>query len=150
VGTFASGADLLSAGRVPLGVTGWRTISAAEVGLFLAATGHAPDVHVEPMARGAPFPRPVAPGYLTLGLAPALLGELLTVTGHALAVGVGLDRVRFPAPAPVGSRVRAHGLLLAARAVGSAVRVVAELSLECDAAARPVCVAQVVTQLFPG
>ncbi len=148
---FPDPAALLTAAGTELGATAWRPVTPDDVAHFAAVLGGDPWLHTDAdRARSdGPFGRPVASGYLTLALATPFLAELLEVEGYGLDVDYGLDRVRFPAPVPVGSRVRAHGRLLSAHRHPPALRTVVELRYECDAAARTPCVAQVVTLLLP-
>jgi acyl dehydratase len=103
--------DLPNHAGADLGRSGEREITQEQVDLFADATGDHQWIHVDPeRARAGPFGRTVAHGYLSLSLVPSLLFECLQVTGARLTVNYGVNRVRFPAPVPVGERV-----LLAAR-----------------------------------
>src|ERR1700758_2909477 len=106
--TFESVADLAAAAGETIGQSDWVTITQEDVNLFADATGDHQWIHVDPeRAAAGPFGGPIAHGYLTLSPGPALLWEGLEVTDPPLPVNYGLNRVRFPAPLPVGSRVRA-------------------------------------------
>src|SRR3982751_45968 len=85
----------------------WHEITQERVDLFAESTGDHQWIHVDPeRAKDGPFGGTIAHGFLTLSLAPALLGEVLAVPGATFVVNYGLNRVRFPAPVPVGSKVR--------------------------------------------
>lgn len=149
---FDSISGLISSPLVDLGVTDWIPVSRTDVVDFARVTRAPEWIHVdEPRARReSPFGTTVAHGYLTLSLATFFVTQLLQVDGLGLGVNYGLDRVRFPAPTRVGSRVRAAGALVSADAEPVGARTVVELVYECDAADKPVCVAQVVSLLLPG
>jgi acyl dehydratase len=134
------------------GSTGWQTLSQADIQMFADATRAHEWIHVdvERCAQESPFASTVAHGYLTLSLATAFVTELLGGEEQGvLGVNYGLDRVRFPAPIPVGARVRAHGTLRSAIQQGDGVRTVVELIYEVQGAERPPCVAEVVSLLIP-
>ncbi len=106
----ATPAGLLPLAGQELGATDWTEVSQGQVDGFATATGDRQWIHVDPeRARSGPFGTTVAHGYLTLALLAPLLGNLLTVERVAMGVNYGLNRVRFPAPLPVGSRVRLGG-----------------------------------------
>ena len=88
-----------------LGYSEWQTVSQEQVNLFADATGDHQWIHVDPerARRESPFGGPVAHGYLTLSLAPVLVNEVVSVGGVSMAVNLGCNRVRFPAPVPVGA-----------------------------------------------
>lgn len=92
---------------------------------------------VERCARESPFGTTVAHGYLTLSLATRFVTELLEGAGGTIGINYGLERVRFPAPLPVGSRVRAHGTLSAATTQDAGIHTVIELVYEAEGAQRP-------------
>jgi acyl dehydratase len=131
-----------------LGATPWYTISQDDVQRFADATRAHEWIHVdvERSRRESPFGTTVAHGYLTLSLATAMVTDLLGGdTGEVIGVNYGLDRVRFPEPVPVGSRVRARGTLRAAVPEAGGVRTVVELVYERAGSTRPPCVAEVVS-----
>src|SRR5579864_6491834 len=91
-----------------LGYSEWHEVTQEQVNLFADATGDHQWIHVDiERAKAGPFGGPIAHGYLTLSLTPALLAEILEVSGISMAVNYGLNKLRFPAPVPVGSKVRA-------------------------------------------
>src|ERR1700731_4138387 len=90
-----------------LGYSDYRTVTQEEVNLFADATGDHQWIHVDPeRAKSGPFGGPIAHGYLTLSLAPHLVGSIFRVEGISMGVNYGLNKVRFPAPLPVGAKVR--------------------------------------------
>ena len=132
-----------------LGVSDWQVVTQDQVNLFADATGDHQWIHVDPeRARSGPFGQTIAHGFLTLALQPALLHDLALVDGYRLAVNYGLNRVRFPAPVPVGARIRARAILKAAEAVAGGTQVVLESTVEVEGQDKPGCVAETVTRYY--
>jgi acyl dehydratase len=130
---------------VELGPSGWREITQARIDAFAAATDDPQWIHVDPArAASGPFGTTIAHGYLTLSLLVPIAYELLPVEDAALALNYGLDRVRFPAPVPSGSRIRARFSVEAVREVAGGVQVTLAATVEREGAEKPVCVAAVV------
>ncbi|ROO85796.1 acyl dehydratase [Actinocorallia herbida] len=128
-----------------LGTSDWREVTQEDVDLFARATGDHQWIHVdaERAAKG-PFGGTIAHGHLTLSLIPVLLAEILVVEGASLGINYGMNRVRFPAPLRVGSRIRATAALTSAEQVPGGVQAVATVTVTAEDAPRPVCVAEVV------
>lgn len=144
--TFDSAAELLAAAGTDLGVSGWRPVNQSRIDAFADATGDRQWIHVDAeRAAAGPFGTTVAHGFLTLALLPMLLREVVQVRA-AHALNYGLDRVRFPAPLPAGSRVRAGATLLSATPVDAGVQTVLRATVQADGAAKPCCVADLVTR----
>jgi len=99
-------------------------------------------------AKDGPFGGPIAHGYLTLALAPVLLGEVLTVEGISMGVNYGCNKVRFPSPVPVGSRLREGVAVAEVDDVAGGVQVVLDITLETEGSSKPSCVAQVVYRYY--
>jgi len=132
-----------------LGFSDWVRIDQDRVNLFADATGDHQWIHVDPeKAKSGPFGGAIAHGYLTLSLAPVLLGQVLTVQGISFGVNYGCNKVRFPAPVPVGSTLRLGATLAAAEPVEGGVQVTMDLTFEVRDAAKPSCVAQVVYRYY--
>src|SRR5919205_4253600 len=105
--------ELRSASDLDLGVGEWHTVEQKAINQFADATGDHQWIHVDPeMAKQGPFGTTVAHGYLTLALLPMLLSEVVSVSDAAMGVNYGIEKLRFTAPVPSGSRVRAHAKLL--------------------------------------
>jgi acyl dehydratase len=107
----AQATDLLAlaADQPDLGHSGWRQITQDQVNLFADATDDRQWIHVDPeRAKAGPFGTTIAHGYLTLSLAPVFIAEILQVENIQMAMNYGLNKVRFPAPVPVGARLRAR------------------------------------------
>jgi acyl dehydratase len=132
-----------------LGFTEWRELTQARVDAFADVTDDHNYIHVDPeRAAAGPFGGTVAHGYLTLSLLAPLIAELLRVDGAATAVNYGLDRLRFPAPLPVGSRFRAGVELLEATEIPGGVHVTVRATVEADGAEKPSLVADVLFRYY--
>lgn len=134
-----------------LGSSEWHDVTQAQVGLFAEATGDRQWIHTDPeRARLSPFGGPIAHGFLTLSLLPALLDEILQVDGCGAVVNYGLNKVRFPAPVPVGSRVRMHASAAAveARTDGS-IDLTLAIEFELEGGSKPCCVAESILRFVP-
>ena len=143
-------AELADSLGVRFGPTPWSMLTQPQVLGFADLTHDHQWIHVdEERARKGPFGTTIAHGYLTLSLVPFFLGQLLEVTETSLAVNYGLERVRFPAPVPVGSSLQASAEIVGVEPRDGSVQLSTRVSVACDSADRPVCVADVVI-LFVG
>jgi acyl dehydratase len=143
-------ADLPALETTVLGPGPWHEVSQQQVNLFADATGDHQWIHVDPeRAATGPFGRTIAHGYLTLSLVPALLDELVQVRDAAQAINYGLGKARFPAPVPVGSRVRLTAVAEKVEPVPSGFQVTLAVTIDCDAAPKPAYVAQVLYRFGP-
>jgi acyl dehydratase len=133
-----------------LGASSWWEISQERVDTFADATDDHQWIHVDAERAGeGPFGAPIAHGYLTASLVVPLLAELLDVQGVAMGINYGLDRLRFPSPVRVGSRIRLRGSVHSVEDVaGGAVQVTIHVTIEVEGAARPACVARVVYRYY--
>jgi acyl dehydratase len=126
-----------------VGDSDWLEITQDRVQQFADATGDHQWIHVDPeRAAAGPFGGPIAHGYLTLSLVSYLLPQVWRVEGFGLGVNYGLERLRFPAPVPVGSRVRLRADLAEAEPVEGGVQVGVDLTIEVDGAPKPALVAR--------
>ena len=147
---FTHPAKLLSAAGQQLGHTDWLDMKQARIDLFADATGDHQWIHVDPeKAKDGPFGATIAHGYLTLSLANLFLPDLMAVQSVAMGVNYGCDRVRFPAPVPVGSRVRGAGEVISAEEVKGGVQVVVRITVEIEGSDRPACVVDTISRFFP-
>jgi len=127
------------------GPSSWIEVTQERINGFADATEDHQWIHVDPeRAAAGPFGGTIAHGYLTLSLVIPLWSELLTVEGIGMAVNYGLNKVRFPAPVPTGSRIRLHGVIAAVTEVKGGAEVVVDLTVEIEGQAKPACVAQAV------
>jgi acyl dehydratase len=141
----SSPGELVGQDGSELGVSSWVEITQERVNLFADATGDHQWIHVDPeRAATGPYGGTIAHGYLTLSLAAGFLEELLRVDGASMAVNYGTNKVRFTAPVPVGSRVRALGELTAVREKGSTMEANVKLTYELEGGDRSPCFAELV------
>lgn len=146
---FESVADLMKAVGEKLGPTDWVTIDQARIDKFADATGDHQWIHVDPVrAAKGPFGATIAHGYLTLSLASLFLPQLMETKNVAMGVNYGTDRVRFPAPVRVGSRVRARGEILSAEEIKGGGQVVIRVTIEIEGGAKPACVVDTISRFF--
>jgi acyl dehydratase len=148
---FQAPKELLGAVGQKLGATGWVAIEQARVNQFADATGDHQWIHVDPeRAKSGPFGGTIAHGYLTLSLVNLFLPELLEVRNVSMGVNYGCDKVRFPSPVRVGSRVRGAGEIVAAEEVkGGAVQVTVRVTVEIEGSDRPACVVDTISRFVP-
>ena len=140
--TALAGADL--------GRTGWMEVTQERVNTFADATGDHQWIHVDTArAAAGPFGGTIAHGYLTLSMVIPLFAELLQVTGTSMGINYGLNKVRFPAPVPVGSKIRLTATLVDIEEVkGGAVQLVVGGVVEREGSDKPVCVLESLTRLY--
>ena len=133
-----------------LGHTGWLEISQDRVNAFADATGDHQWIHVDAeKAAAGPFGGTIAHGYLTLSLVVHLMNELLDVRGVSMGINYGLNKVRFPAPVPVGSKVRLAAQVGAVEDAGvNAVQAVVDVTVELAGSEKPACAAQTVFRYY--
>jgi acyl dehydratase len=132
-----------------VGYSDWHEVTQEQVNLFADATGDHQWIHVDvERAKAGPFGAPIAHGYLTLSLTPVLLAEVMAVTGVSMGVNYGLNKLRFPSPVPVGSKLRAGAKLLEVTDVSGGVQVAIEVTFEIEGGTKPVCVAEVLFRYY--
>ena len=132
-----------------LGTSSWIEVTQERVNTFADATGDHQWIHVDvDRAKAGPFGAPIAHGYLTLSLFIPLFTELLDVAGVSTKVNYGLNKVRFPAPVPVGSRIRLTARLASVEDVAGGVQVTVDGTIEIEGAAKPAAVLQSVSRFY--
>jgi acyl dehydratase len=147
--TFASLADLSAAVGTELGTSDWHLVDQHRVDLFAEATGDHQWIHIDPeRAKSGPFGATIAHGYLTLSLIPVLAKECYSVEGVRMAVNYGSDKVRFPAPVPVGSSVRATAELVSTEEVPGGLQVKVRFTITGKDGGKPHCVADTITRFY--
>jgi acyl dehydratase len=149
--TFQTLSELASCTGQEVAVSDWITITQQQVDLFAEATGDHQWIHVDPeKARAGPFGGPVAHGFLTLSLLPRFFESSFEILGSRLGVNYGLNKVRFTAPVPVGSRLRARMKLLATEPIDNAgLQMTWQVTVEREGADKPVCVAESLVRRYP-
>ncbi len=134
-----------------LGYSDWVEITQEQVQLFADATGDHQWIHIDvERAKEGPFGGPIAHGYLTLSLAPALLPQIIHATGFAMGVNYGTEKVRFPSPVPVGSKLRMGASMADVTEIAGGAQVTMDLTFEVEGSTKPSCVASVVYRYYAG
>jgi len=142
-------ADLREAAGKHLGYTEWEEMTQERVNQFADATNDHQFIHVDvERAKQTPFGGTIAHGYLSLSLMAYVIGELMHVSDAKMAVNYGLDRVRFPAPLPVGSQWRGGAEIMEVTEVPGGVQVKAKGTIEVQGQEKPVCVAETLARIY--
>ena len=140
--TFNSISELTAAIGEDLGYGDWLEVTQERIDAFADATGDHQWIHVDPeRANDGPFGATVAHGYLTLSLLPLLAGDIFTVNGPKLVINYGLNKVRFPSPVKVGSRIRANAEIVSIDDSPAGVTMVVRSTVQIDGVEKPACVA---------
>jgi acyl dehydratase len=149
--TFETLADLSALVGQEVAVSDWITVTQEQVNLFAQATGDHQWIHVDPeKARAGPFGAPIAHGFLTLSMLPKFFETSMHIVQVRMGVNYGLNKVRFTAPVPVGSRLRARMTLLKSEPVDQGgVQMTWLVAVEREGAAKPVCVAESLARHYP-
>ena len=149
--TFQTLGDLAKCVGQVVAVSDWLTITQQQVNLFADATGDHQWIHVDPeKAATGPFGAPIAHGFLTLSLLPKFFESSFEIVESRMGVNYGLNKVRFTAPVPVGSRLRASMKLLASQPIDSdGVQMTWEVTVEREGASKPVCIAESLVRRYP-
>jgi acyl dehydratase len=141
--------ELKQAEGEDLGTSEWREVTQKDIDAFADVTGDHQWIHVDPeRARQTPFGGTIAHGYFTLSLGPSLADEIYELKGFVFAINYGLNKVRFPSPLPVGSRVRVHAKLKALEDVPGGAQMTTELTFEREGGEKPVCVAETLARVY--
>ncbi len=131
------------------GYSDYIEITQERVNQFAEATGDFQWIHVDvERAKSGPFGGPIAHGYLTLSLGPMLYPQVLVITGFSMGVNYGANKVRFPAPVPVGAKLRLGVKLLAVEEIAGGVQNTLEFTYECEGASKPSCVAEIIFRSY--
>ncbi|AVP57027.1 MaoC family dehydratase [Pulveribacter suum] len=148
--TFHSYSEVTASIGQEVAVTDWIDITQAQIDLFAQATGDHQWIHTDPArAAAGPFGTTIAHGFLTLSLMPRFMEAAFEVEGTKMGVNYGLNRVRFPAPVPSGSRLRARLTLAAAEAVApDGLQMTWDVTVEREGSDKPVCVAEALVRSY--
>ena len=134
-----------------LGVSDWHRVTQELIDEFARVTGDDQWIHIDvERAKQSPFGGTIAHGYYTLSLAPRFSYDMFKFEGFAFGVNYGLNRVRFPAPMPVGERVRMRAKLAAIEEIPGGAQLTTELTFEREAGEKPVCVAESLSRVYVG
>jgi acyl dehydratase len=144
---FASPQALLDAVGTDLGTTDWVTITQEQINKFAEATLDNQWIHVDTeRAKTGPFGAPIAHGYLTMSLAAYFGGQLIRVSGISMGINYGADKVRFPAPVPVGSKLRGRGEILDVKEVPGGVQTTVRITIEREGGDKPAAVVDAISR----
>ena len=148
---FKTPHELLDRVGEELGETDWLEIDQTRVDLFADATGDHQWIHVDvEKAKRGPFGGPIAHGYLTAALANSFLPQLIDVQGTSMGVNYGCDKIRFPAPVPVGSKVRGTAVLTSAEETkDGGIQAKITVKIEIEGQERPACVIETISRFYP-
>ena len=134
-----------------LGVSDWHEVTQEAINEFAEVTGDDQWIHVDvERAKATPFGGTIAHGYYTLSLAPRFSYAMFSLEGFAFGVNYGLNRVRFPAPLPVGSKVRMRATLASVEEIPGGAQITTELVFEREGGDKPVCVAESLARVYAG
>ena len=133
-----------------LGSSDWVDITQEQVNRFAEATGDHQWIHVDPerARKESPFGGPIAHGYLTLSLIPSLLPQIIEISGFRMGVNYGTEKVRFPSPVPVGSRVRAGATLQSATPIDGGIHMEIVVTVEIEGGSKPAMVATSLSRRY--
>jgi acyl dehydratase len=132
-----------------LGYSDWHTVTQDQINAFADATGDHQWIHIDPEAAAkGPFGTTIAHGFLTLSLIPMLAVQVSRVNGIRMGVNYGLNKVRFPAPVPVGSKLRAGVKVLSFGPIEGGAQAVNEVTIEREGGDKPCCVAETVVRYY--
>lgn len=146
---FSNVEELKQAVGSHLGFSEWWEITQERVDLFADATDDHQFIHVDPeRAAQTPYGGPIAHGFLTLSMGIPLLQQIIQVEGVRMAVNYGVNKVRFPAPVPVGSKLRAGASIVSVDEVPGGAQLVLDVTFEIEGGEKPVCVAQTVSRYY--
>jgi acyl dehydratase len=147
--SFEKGADMQALVGQHIADSDWITIDQQRINLFAEATGDHQWIHIDPVrAATGPFGTTIAHGFMTLSLLPEMAASAMEVLDTRMGVNYGLNKVRFPAPVPVGSRLRGRFKLLSYEPIEGGAQVTMEVSMEREGSAKPVCIAESVARRY--
>jgi acyl dehydratase len=143
--------ELKAAEGETLGTSDWHEVTQKDIDTFADVTGDHQWIHVDvERAKETPFGGTIAHGYFTLSLGPMLNSEIFALEGFTFALNYGLNKVRFPAPVPIPSKVRSTAKLKELSDIPGGAQIVVEVSFEREGSEKPVCVAETVVRVYAG
>ena len=147
---IASLAELKALVGEEIAISDWVEITQERINLFADATGDHQWIHIDPerARKESPYGTTIAHGFLTLSLLPMLLQNAMTMLDVRMGVNYGTNKVRFPAPVPVGSKLRARVFLLSVDDIEGGAQVVWQVTMEREGSSKPVCVAESITRRY--
>lgn len=141
--------DLPGLEGAEFGPSSWREITQEEVDLYAAVSGDDNPIHIdEDFAATTPFGTRIAHGLLTLSLVVPLMRQVFEVSGASMGINYGMNRVRFPAPVPVGSRIRLRGRVASVTDIGGGWQLEVPVTFEIEGGEKPACVAELVLRYY--
>ncbi|KJL36094.1 MaoC family dehydratase [Microbacterium azadirachtae] len=141
--------DLPGLEGAEFGPSSWREITQEEVDLYAAVSGDDNPIHIdEDFAAATPFGTRIAHGLLTLSLVVPLMRQVFEVSGASMGINYGMNRVRFPAPVPVGSRIRLRGHVASVTDIGGGWQLEVPVTFEIEGGEKPACVAELVLRYY--
>ena len=143
--------ELKQAQGTVLGTSDWHAVTQEDIDTFAEVTGDDQWIHVDvERAKETPFGGTIAHGYYTLSIIPMLSRQVFSMQGFAFGLNYGLNRVRFPAPLPVGSNVRLTAKVANVEDIPGGAQTTMEMTLEREGGDKPVCVAETIVRMYPG
>jgi acyl dehydratase len=147
--TFETIAELQGLVGQSLGTSAWITVTQERIQLFADATNDHQWIHIDPeRAKAGPFGTTIAHGFMTLSLLPEMSASAFQVRGTRMGVNYGLNKVRFPAPVPSGSRLRGHFKLIGYEPLEGGAQLTVEVTMEREGSDKPVCVAESIARRY--
>ena len=141
--------DLAALAGAEFGPSSWREVTQEDVNLFATVSGDHNPIHLDAdFAAATPFGTRIAHGLLTLSLVVPLMAEVFEVPDAGMGINYGLNKVRFPAPVPVGSRIRVHGSVSSVTEVAGGWQVEVPVTFEIENSVKPACVAELVLRYY--
>jgi acyl dehydratase len=138
---------VLAATGTHLGYSDWLEVTQERVDRFADATGDHQWIHVDPVkAEDGPYGGTIAHGYLTMSLSNLFLPQIVEITGFAMGINYGANKVRFPAPVPVGSRIRGGAELVAVEEIAGGLQSTVLITIEVEGGAKPACVIESISR----
>ena len=147
--TFETIAELKDLVGQEVGVSEWITVTQERIQLFAEATNDHQWIHLDTeRAKGGPFGTTIAHGFLTLSLLPEMAATAFHVRETRMGVNYGLNKVRFPAPVPSGSRLRARFKLIGYEPLDGGAQITTQVTMEREGSDKPVCIAESIARRF--